>query len=179
MSQKKKPAKSPSPTAAVTKPTSRPKWLIVAAVLVIAVAGIVAVTQSGGDLPAGGVIGNAQAQTLIDDGARLIDVRTAAEFEAGHIPGAENVPVEEVASAMTAWNTADPVVLYCANGYRSADAMSVLLGAGFEHVYDLTAGIVAWDGDITTDPTVTAASGGAVKPSASGLPVMYEFYTDW
>jgi len=57
--------------------------------------------------------------------------------------------------------------------------MRILSGAGFSTVYNLTSGIAAWDGEITTDPTGRVASGGPSTPSASGLPVMYEFYTDW
>ena len=49
---------------------------------------------------------------------------------------------------------------------------------GFESVYDLASGIAAWDGDI-----VSAAVASTTPPDpgsqTSGLPVLYEFYTDW
>ncbi|MHB1340652.1 MAG: rhodanese-like domain-containing protein [Coriobacteriia bacterium] len=176
MAQKKNaPKPAPAPAAATG---SRAKWVIVA-MIVVAVAGVfLAVSRPGGELPASGNVGNSDVQTLVDQGARLIDVRTAAEFDGGHIPGAENVPVDQISAVAASWDRTKPVVLYCATGSRSVAAMQALVGAGFTSVYNLTAGIAAWDGEVTTDGPATATAA-ASAPSASGLPVMYEFYTDW
>lgn len=124
-----------------------------------------------GPLPASGAVSNLQLRSLVTGGARLVDVRTAAEFGAGHIEGAENVPIDQVPTASGAWDKAAPVVVYCATGSRSANAFGYLDAQGFSHVYDLTAGIAAWDG-----ATVT----GVAKPAQGGLPVtgkptMYDF----
>lgn len=143
----------------------------------LAALAVLALAGCSGSLPEAGNIGNKAAASLLDKGVRLVDVRTAAEFEAGHIPGAENVPIDQLAAEMGAWDTAEPILLYCATGARSLDGMRILNGAGFESVYNLEAGIVAWDGDLSTDPAGAVA--GALAPSASGLPVLYEFYTDW
>lgn len=124
-----------------------------------------------------GDVDNGRAAELIADGVRIVDVRTAAEFSMGHIPGAENVPVNELSSAIASWDKSAPVLVYCAVGDRSAGAMQTLVSAGFTNVYNLSAGIAAWDGDIVTGTEVAEAP--AADPAASGLPVLYEFYTDW
>lgn len=124
-----------------------------------------------------GNVSNAQFEKLRGSGVRIIDVRTEAEFAGGSIEGAENVPMSELESAAAAWDPAEPVAVYCATGNRSVAAMEYLNSLGFEKVYNLTAGIAAWDGPREGGATGTAGGGG--EPSVSGLPVMYEFYTDW
>jgi rhodanese-related sulfurtransferase len=117
---------------------------------------------------------------VIDAGAQIVDVRTPAEFQGGVIAGAKNIPLDELPAAVGTLDKSKPVLLYCATGSRSVTAMQMLQSAGFERVYNLTMGIAGWAQaglDVTTQ-TQTAA-GGTPTPSASGLPVMYEFYTDW
>ncbi len=160
-----------------SKTSTKLRWLTLA-VAALAIVGVLAAVGCGGSLPAAGNVTNSTAKSLVDQGVRVVDVRTASEFEAGHIPGAENVPLDQLASAMGSWDPTKPVLVYCATGSRSVEALNMLTAAGFSTVYNLTAGIVAWDGDVTTDPTAQVATGGTA-PSASGLPVMYEFYTDW
>ncbi|HZL06478.1 MAG TPA: rhodanese-like domain-containing protein [Coriobacteriia bacterium] len=136
---------------------------------------------SGGPLPAAGNVSNADAQKVIDAGAVILDVRTPAEFQGGFIAEAQNIPVDELATSLSTLDKSKPVLVYCATGSRSVTAVQILKNAGFEKVYNLTAGIAGWaqEGlDVTTDQQV-AAGGGEPTPSASGLPVMYEFYTDW
>lgn len=151
--------------------------LLLAAAAALAAVAVLATAGCGGTLPAAGNVTNSGAQALVKDGVRVIDVRTVSEFEAGHIPAAENVPLDQLSVEMASWDTAEPVLVYCATGSRSVEAMRILNAAGFESVYNLQSGIVAWDGDVTTDDAGPAATG--IAPSASGLPVMYEFYTDW
>jgi hydroxyacylglutathione hydrolase len=79
--------------------------------------------------------------------ARVVDVRAASEWAAGHLPGAVNVPVGEVAAragevrALAA--PGDLLVVQCQGGLRSAMAASVLRGAGVE-VADLPDGFAGW-----------------------------------
>lgn len=157
---------------------SKARWRLVVAALITAAA-LVLVAGCSGSLPTAGNVNNSDAKTLADKGVRIVDVRTVAEFEGGHIPDAENVPLDQLEASMASWDPAERVLVYCATGSRSVEAMRILSAAGFSTVYNLTSGIVAWDGEITTDPTGRVASGGPSTPSASGLPVMYEFYTDW
>lgn len=78
------------------------------------------------------------ARQLVTQGARLIDVRSPAEFNAGHIEGAINVPVEELSLRMKELEPKGaPIVLYCRSGRRSAAAFDQLRGAGFGALYDL------------------------------------------
>ena len=127
----------------------------------------------------GGVVDNQGLRDLQAEGARIIDVRTEAEYGAGYIPGSENVPMMGLSRAAASWDPAEPIVLYCATGSRSAEAAQILRSLGFERVYDLPAGIIAWDGEIT-QPGVASSGTTAPPPSAaSGTPVLYEFYTDW
>ena len=75
-----------------------------------------------------------------EDGV-LIDVRSSAEFAAGHIGGAHNMPVQSFASfiekvrKLTAGGK--PVVVYCASGMRSGQAKKMLLKAGITNVTNL------------------------------------------
>jgi phage shock protein E len=86
----------------------------------------------------GGDTTGAQARELVQAGARLVDVRTRAEFAAGHLPGAINIPVQELAERLPELRPKDtPVVLYCRSGRRSSSAARTLKSAGFAAVHDL------------------------------------------
>lgn len=86
-----------------------------------------------------GRITGAQAKELVSAGALLLDVRTAAEFGAGHLPGAKNIPVSELGGRLgeVGTNKARAVVVYCASGTRSAMARTVLRRSGYEVVFNL------------------------------------------
>lgn len=73
------------------------------------------------------------AFTAVQNGALLVDVRSAEEFASGHLPGAINIPHEEIVQGLAALDTAKSadVVLYCRSGNRSATAARSLAGAGF------------------------------------------------
>lgn len=74
-------------------------------------------------------------RALVAEGAQLLDVRTPAEFSAGHAPGAKNVPVDELAARLPelAYGSRQ-VVVYCRSGARSARAAQMLRAAGYEVV---------------------------------------------
>jgi rhodanese-related sulfurtransferase len=151
---------------------NRSRWIIVAAVGLVAVVALAGLLSGG---PDSGIITNAQFRSLQDDGVRIVDVRTAGEFGAVHLSGAENVPLGELSSTAAGWDRSQPIVVYCAVGDRSDIAADLLQSMGFETVYDLATGIARWDGEIVSGTQVAAAT----EPAMSGLPVMYEFYTDW
>lgn len=151
--------------------------LIGVAVAVLGIAALaLAMVPKGaltGSLPASADISNQQLRDLVAQGARLIDVRTPAEFGSGHIEGAENVPVDALTSAAATWDKAAPIVVYCATGARSLNAFGYLKQQGFSHVYNLKSGIAAWDGESVTGQ---AKSAGGSLP-ATGKPTMYDFAT--
>lgn len=157
------------------------RGILITAALFALLAALAGCSGGGGSLPAAGNVSNADAQKVIDAGGQIVDVRTPAEFEGGIIAGAQNIPLDELQAAVGTLDKSKPVLLYCATGSRSITAMQILQQAGFENVYNLTMGIAGWAQaglEVTTNQQV-AAGGGGVAPSASGLPVMYEFYTDW
>ncbi len=68
-------------------------------------------------------------------GARVVDVRTPAEFKDGSYPGAVNIPVSLLPVRMHELEPKDkPVVLFCASGARSGQAARLLKQAGFTDV---------------------------------------------
>lgn len=68
----------------------------------------------------------------------LLDVRSPEEYEAGHLAGAVNVPVDEVHARLEELGARDrAVIVYCRSGRRSARAAGVLRDAGFTEVHDL------------------------------------------
>jgi DMSO/TMAO reductase YedYZ molybdopterin-dependent catalytic subunit/rhodanese-related sulfurtransferase/glyoxylase-like metal-dependent hydrolase (beta-lactamase superfamily II) len=75
---------------------------------------------------------------------QLVDVRSPAETAGGTIPGAREIPLAALTDSISALDQASPVVVYCASGYRSVVAMSVLRASGFEDVSDLVGGFGAW-----------------------------------
>jgi rhodanese-related sulfurtransferase len=80
------------------------------------------------------------ARQLVSSGARLLDVRTAAEFAGGHIAGAVNIPVQELGGRSGEVGPKEkPVVVYCHSGSRSLFAARTLRQAGFQAVHDLGA----------------------------------------
>jgi glyoxylase-like metal-dependent hydrolase (beta-lactamase superfamily II)/rhodanese-related sulfurtransferase len=75
----------------------------------------------------------------------VIDVRGPGEIEAdGAIPGATNIPLPRIATETATLDHALPTVVYCASGYRSSVAASMLRAAGFTDVSDLIGGYDAW-----------------------------------
>jgi phage shock protein E len=68
-------------------------------------------------------------------GARIIDVRTPAEFKDGSYPGAVNIPLALLPLRIQELEPKDkPIVLFCASGARSGQASRLLKQAGFADV---------------------------------------------
>ena len=106
-----------------------------------------------------------EAKALVEDGAQLVDVRVAHEWDAGHIPGATHLPLEELAERSDELDVDRPVVLYCRGGTRSSMAAEALDGAGFNAV-KLTEGIVGWDEaglELDSEESYVAESGEAAS----------------
>ena len=77
------------------------------------------------------------------DGLQLVDVRGAGEAESGMLEGAVNIPVAQLRRRAAEIDPSRPVVVYCAGGYRSSVAASVLRNLGFRDVSDIIGGIEA------------------------------------
>ncbi len=74
----------------------------------------------------------------------LVDVRNPGELAAGAIPGAYHIPLAQLPGRIGEVPTDRPVVAYCAGGYRSSAAASLLRRAGLPDVSDLLGGYGAW-----------------------------------
>jgi rhodanese-related sulfurtransferase len=93
-----------------------------------------------------------QAAALLADGAAYLDVRTEAEFAAGHAPGAFNIPLKldgpvglvenpDFVDAVTRHFPADAkLVVGCRSGVRSAQACALLEARGYVALHDLAPG---------------------------------------
>lgn len=74
----------------------------------------------------------------------LIDVRTPEEFELGHIPGAVNIPVDDMRDRLEEIDASRRIVLYCQVGLRGYLASNILRQRGYEEVYNLSGGYKLW-----------------------------------
>jgi sulfur-carrier protein adenylyltransferase/sulfurtransferase len=78
------------------------------------------------------------------DTARLVDVREPHEYAAGHIHGAELVPLATVEATARDWNREQDVVLICRSGARSGRAADLLVSLGFLRVHNMIGGMIAY-----------------------------------
>jgi glyoxylase-like metal-dependent hydrolase (beta-lactamase superfamily II)/rhodanese-related sulfurtransferase len=85
-----------------------------------------------------------QSATELRGKVRFIDVREPQEFQEGHIPGSELVPLRSVTDAALGWSPDDPMVLICRSGRRSAQAIQELSRLGFSRLVNLQGGVVQW-----------------------------------
>jgi len=95
-----------------------------------------------------------QAQNLIEKHARnniliLIDVRTPAEFAAGHLNGALNLNLNapDFADRLNELDKTKIYLVYCIGGVRSARAMQIMQKKGFRQVYNLSGGLSKWQAE--------------------------------
>ena len=126
--------------------------------------------------PAGGGVENvdvAGAKDAAGTGAQIIDVRTPGEYQMGHIPGAVNVPLNELATSAQGWDRDATYLVYCATGERSTTAVQTMTSMGFNNIKHLSAGVVAWD-----EPLEQGGTSSSSKVATNGKPVMIEFFTD-
>ncbi len=69
---------------------------------------------------------------LMDNGAVIIDVRSAGEYRGGHIPGSKNIPLQNLSGHIAKLDKKKPIITCCASGMRSGSAKSMLKAKGFE-----------------------------------------------
>lgn len=82
------------------------------------------------------------------EGALLLDVRTTQEYQAGHIPGSINLPLQELDNAEEIIENEDtPIYVYCRSGSRSRQAAAILGAMGYSDVTNI-GGIAAWTGKV-------------------------------
>jgi hydroxyacylglutathione hydrolase len=96
-----------------------------------------------------------EAQRMIDEGAVLLDVREADEWEAGHAPAAVWIPLGELQARIDELSVSGPLVAICRTGARSRAVAEALTGAGFD-VVNVDGGMRAW---VVEDLPIVAADG--------------------
>ena len=79
----------------------------------------------------------------------VLDVRTPAEYAAGHVPGARNVSHDQLAAKLGELSSLKDkqVVLYCRSGRRTALAEQTLRAAGFARLLHLQGDYLAWEAE--------------------------------
>ena len=93
-----------------------------------------------------------EGKALMDQGGvTVVDVRTPQEYADGHVPGAINIPNEDIGSTPPSELNSldDKLVVYCRTGVRSKQASDKLVSMGFTDVNDM-GGIVDWPYDTVT-----------------------------
>lgn len=93
-----------------------------------------------------------EAYNIIDKRSDIIilDVRNESEYEAGHIEGAVNIPLNEVKSRFmeeVTDNYQSTILVYCQSGKRSKEASQIISKMGFSDVIDM-GGLSSWEWSI-------------------------------
>lgn len=118
-----------------------------------------------------------ERQRRSDAPLTVLDVRTAEEYASGHVPGAVNIPHDQLAARIAEVPRDKDVVLYCRSGRRAALAAEVLAGQGYGGLGHLEGDIQAWVAqgrvlDQPKDPAacVAALKAGDASPAACAAP---------
>lgn len=127
----------------------------------IAIAGYVASNIISGAMP---VISWRELAEKKDE-VMLIDTRTPEEFSFGTIPGAVNIPLDEMRDRLSEILADKPVVLFCAVGLRGYLAQRILIGRGYRNTANLIGGYKTYSTAVAPIPAPTASS--PAQPAAS------------
>lgn len=73
-------------------------------------------------------------QSVIKEGAFLVDVRTPMEFSEGSVKGAVNIPLDQVSFQLSKFKNKKHIVVFCRSGARSGQAKSILEQSGFSNI---------------------------------------------
>jgi rhodanese-related sulfurtransferase len=120
-----------------------PRTLLAGALVLALVAGASRAGEEGSSPTnvagvAPGVVDGDTARKLVASGIKVVDVRTPAEFATGHVPGALNIPHDQMAARHSEIGPpSTPVLLYCKSGRRTQLAANVLRDEGFSRIYDM------------------------------------------
>ena len=83
----------------------------------------------------------------------VIDVRTATQYQAGHLPTAVSMPLATLPWAMNRLDRDRELVVYCQVGVTSVTACNILAAGGFSNVKNLVGGLSAWPYEVVTGST--------------------------
>lgn len=118
--------------------------------------------------------------------AQVVDVRTPAEFKAGHIQNASNVDVRsaEFPRMVAALDKTKPVYLYCLSGGRSSSAANKLRDLGFTQVVEMPGGMMEWRNKNLPEVKLTLKGEGMSQDAYEAMlnhegTVLVDFYAEW
>jgi len=100
---------------------------------IAALLAVIFLMKKSGQIPAKDALEKLKA------GALVIDVRSAGEFNSGHLAQAINIPLDEIETALPkrVKDKSQPLLLHCASGMRSGTAKSKLTGMGYTNAFNL------------------------------------------
>jgi len=76
----------------------------------------------------------ADLESIINNGAFLVDVRTPGEFADGHVKGSVNIPLDTVGAQITKFKNKKNIIVFCRSGARSGQAKNILQQHGITDV---------------------------------------------
>lgn len=114
--------------------------------IAIASGGMLVWPLIAGGMNAGALNASGAVQLMNREKAVVVDVGDPAEFAAGHVGGAKNVPLGELQAKLPGMvkNKALPLILVCASGARSGRAVAIAKKLGYEQAQSLGGGLKAW-----------------------------------
>jgi rhodanese-related sulfurtransferase len=139
------------------------------------IATLVASTALAADAPLPVMTQDAFLASLKADAQALfvLDVRTPDEYAAGYVPGAVNIPHDQLASRLAEVPKDREVVVYCRSGRRSEIAGQVLSGHGYTKLEHLQGDMMGWQQakrpvEVPRDPAACTAAlkAGELKPES-------------
>ena len=119
-------------------------WMLIS--IAIASGGMLLWPLIAGGMNAGALNANGAVQLINREKAVVVDVCDPAEFAAGHVGGAKNVPLGELEAKLPGMvkNKSLPLILICATGARSSRAVAIAKKLGYEQAQSLGGGLKAW-----------------------------------
>ena len=123
------------------------QWIILGIVVVIGVIAASALANSPTadtttSLPL--EISVQDAYQYYEEGTLILDVRTQEEWDAGHVPDATLIPLDQLETRLSELPEDEDIVVICRSGNRSATGRDILLSAGFENVTSVAGGFNQW-----------------------------------
>ena len=119
-------------------------WMLIS--IAIASGGMLVWPLIAGGMNAGALNASGAVQLINREKAVVVDVCEPAEFAAGHVTGAKNIPLGELEAKLSGAvkNKALPLILVCASGARSGRAVAIAKKLGYEQAQSLGGGLKAW-----------------------------------
>lgn len=119
-------------------------WMLIS--IAIASGGMLVWPLIAGGMNAGALNASGAVQLINREKAVVVDVCEPAEFAAGHVTGAKNIPLGDLEAKLpgAVKNKALPLILVCASGARSGKAVAIAKKLGYEQAQSLGGGLKAW-----------------------------------